>query len=77
LRLALYDRLVYRKVRAAFGGRLGYFVSGGAKLNPKIGEFFYALGVKIIEGYGLTETTPVISCNRLERTRFGTGGLPL
>jgi long-chain acyl-CoA synthetase len=77
LRLALYDRLVYRKVRAAFGGRLGYFVSGGAKLNPKIGEFFYALGVKIIEGYGLTETTPVISCNRLERTRFGTVGLPL
>lgn len=77
LRLAIYDRLVYRKIRAAFGGRVRYFVSGGAKLDPGIGEFFYALGVKIVEGYGLTETTPVIACNRLERTRFGTVGPPL
>lgn len=77
LQLKLYDRLVFSKLREAVGGRVRFFVSGGAKLNAEVGEFFYAAGVKIMEGYGLTETSPVISCNRLERPRFGTVGLPL
>jgi long-chain acyl-CoA synthetase len=77
IKLALYDRLVFRKLREAVGGRLKYFVSGGAKLNPEIGKLFYAAGVRIVEGYGLTETSPVISCNRLEGIRFGTVGPPL
>ncbi len=77
LRLALYDRLVFKKLREAIGGRMRFFVSGGAKLGAEVGEFFYAAGVKIMEGYGLTETSPVIACNRLERPRFGTVGLPL
>ncbi len=77
MRLALYDRLVFGKIREAVGGRFKYFVSGGARLEEEIGEFFYAAGVPIVEGYGLTETSPVISCNRLGALRFGTVGKPL
>lgn len=77
VRLMLYDRLVYRKVREALGGRIRFFTSGGAKLEPEIGEFFYAAGVRIVEGYGLTETSPVIACNRLPTPRFGTVGPPI
>ncbi|MGB3683741.1 MAG: long-chain fatty acid--CoA ligase [Rubrobacteraceae bacterium] len=77
LRLKLYDRIVFEKLRKVVGGRLRFFVAGGAKLNPEIGEFFYAAGVSIVEGYGLTETSPVISCNVPESPRFGTVGKPL
>lgn len=77
LRLALYDRLVLNKIREAVGGRLRFFVSGGAKLEQEIGEFFYAAGISIVEGYGLTETSPVIACNRMPTPRFGVVGLPL
>ena len=76
-RLALYDRLIFRKLRAALGGQVRFFVSGGAKLGAEVGEFFHAAGIKVVEGYGLTETSPVISCNRLGKLRFGTVGLPL
>ena len=76
-RLALYDRLIFRKLREALGGQVRFFVSGGAKLGTEVGEFFYAAGIRVVEGYGLTETSPVISCNRLGKLRFGTVGLPI
>ena len=76
-RLKLWDRLVFGKLREAVGGRVRFFVAGGAKLNADIGQFFHAAGIKIVEGYGLTETSPTISCNRLEKMRFGTVGPPL
>lgn len=77
LRLKLYDRIVFKKLRDVVGGRLRFFVAGGAKLNAEVGKFFYAAGVRIVEGYGLTETSPVISCNRIGSLRFGTVGRPL
>ncbi len=74
---AICDLLVYRKVRKGLGGRVRFCVSGGARLEPWLGEFFYGAGVPIIEGYGLTETSPVISVNHPEDLRFGTVGPPL
>ena len=70
----LLDRLVRRKVRQRFGGRLAYFVSGGAALNPDIGTFFLALGVNILQGYGQTEASPLISANRPGGIRIETVG---
>ncbi|MBM3162353.1 MAG: long-chain fatty acid--CoA ligase [Chlorobi bacterium] len=70
----LADKLVYHKIRKKFGGRLRYFVSGGAALPQKIGEFFQALEIPILEGFGLTETSPVTNVNRPEKIKFGTVG---
>lgn len=77
IKMAVYDRLVFKKLREAVGGRARFFVSGGAKLDGEVGEFFHAAGVKVMEGYGLTETSPVVACNRVESVRFGTVGKPL
>ncbi len=73
---AVLDRLVRRRLRARFGGRLKFFVSGGAPLSYDIGLFFTALGVNILQGYGQTETAPVVSCNLLGRVKLHTVGPP-
>jgi len=71
------DAVVFRKIRARTGGRIRFFVSGGAALPRELGEFFDAIGILILEGYGMTESSPVISVNRLEEYKFGTVGKPI
>ena len=70
----LLDVIVLNKIRAIFGGRLRMAISGGASLDLKIIRFFDNLGLQLIEGYGLTETSPIIAVNSLENSRFGTVG---
>lgn len=74
---AILDKLVRDKVRQRFGGRLKAMVSGGAPLNPEIGLFFHALGVRILQGYGLTESGPVSNCNPPFAERMHTVGPPI
>jgi long-chain acyl-CoA synthetase len=76
LQHAIADRLVYHRVKARTGGRVRYFVSGSAPLSREVGEFFYALGILILEGYGLSETSPLVSINRPGDFVFGTVGRP-
>ncbi len=77
LKFALAEKLVFRKVRERMGGRLRFCISGGAPLSPEIAEFLHALGVLILEGYGMTENSTVTAVNRLDRYKFGTVGKPL
>ncbi|MBE7189771.1 AMP-dependent synthetase/ligase [Jatrophihabitans endophyticus] len=74
---AVFDRLVYSKLRAALGGRCEAAVSGGAPLGTRLGHFFRGIGVTIYEGYGLTETTAAVTVNRPEAIRIGTVGRPI
>ena len=73
----LLDRLVRRKVQQRFGGRLKAMISGGAALNPEVGTFFTALGVRLLQGYGQTEAGPVISCNEPDSVNLNSVGPPL
>ena len=77
LRHALFDRLVYAKLRAAVGGRVAYAVSGGAALGERLGHFFRGAGITVLEGYGLTETSAASTVNKASRNKIGTVGLPL
>ena len=69
-----YTSLIRKKINKQLGGNLRAFVSGGAALNPEIGDFFIGLGVKILQGYGQTEASPLISANRPEKIRIETVG---
>jgi len=74
IQFALFDRLVYSKLRAAMGGRVKYAVSGSAPLGSHLGHFFHSLGIKILEGYGLTETTAPATVNLATKFKIGTVG---
>ncbi len=73
----VYDRLVYSRLRAALGGHCRFAVSGGAPLGERLGHFYRGIGITILEGYGLTETTAAITVNRVTAQRIGSVGQPL
>ena len=77
LRHAAFDRLLYPKVRAAFGGDMDIAISGASPLSPQLAHFFRGAGIAVLEGYGLTETTAPASVNTIPLTRVGTVGLPM
>jgi long-chain acyl-CoA synthetase len=77
LQHALFDRLVYAKLRGAVGGRVRYAVSGGAPLGERLGHFFRGAGITVLEGYGLTESSAAATVNRPDYLKIGTVGQPL
>ncbi|MHB8411003.1 MAG: AMP-dependent synthetase/ligase [Candidatus Acidiferrales bacterium] len=77
LKWSVADRIVYSKIRAGIGGRMRVFYSGGAPLAKDLAEFFWAVGVSIYQGYGLTESSPVISTNTPDSNKVGTVGRPI
>jgi long-chain acyl-CoA synthetase len=77
MRWAIADKFLFSKIRAGLGGRLRTFVSGGAPLSPELAEFFWSVGVPVYQGYGLTETSPVVTSNRPDEHKVGTVGRPI
>ncbi|HEX8463893.1 MAG TPA: long-chain fatty acid--CoA ligase, partial [Abditibacterium sp.] len=74
IKFAVFDRVVYSKIREKFGGKLKHFISGGAPMSAELGALFLGLGLEVLEGYGLTETSPVIAVNRPGHPLMGTVG---
>jgi len=73
--ITLYDKILFKKIRESFGGELDYFIGGGALLDIELQRFFYALGIPMYQGYGLSEASPVISSNSAGRHRLGSSGV--
>jgi len=72
--LNLFDKILFTKVREGFGGKLKFFIGGGALLDIDLQRFYYAIGMPMFQGYGLSEATPIISSNGLERHKLGSSG---
>ena len=72
--LSLYDTILFKKIREGFGGNLRFFIGGGALLDVELQRFFYAIGMPMCQGYGLSEASPVISSNALHAVKFGSSG---
>lgn len=75
LLLAIYDKLIFSKVRGAMGGKMKFFIGGGALLDIELQRFFYAIGIPMFQGYGLSEATPVISSNTPKKHKLGSSGV--
>jgi long-chain acyl-CoA synthetase len=75
--LMLYDKILFSKIRESFGGRLEFFIGGGALLDIELQKFFYAIGIPMFQGYGLSEATPVISSNVPALHKLGSSGKPV
>jgi len=75
--LSVFDAILFKKIREGFGGNLMFFIGGGAILDSEMQQFFYAIGLPICQGYGLTEASPVISSNVPECVKFGSSGKPV
>lgn len=75
--LALYDKLIFSKIRASFSSNMEYFIGGGALLDIELQRFFYAIGIPMYQGYGLSEATPIISANSTHAHKLGSSGKPV
>jgi long-chain acyl-CoA synthetase len=75
--LSVFDKILFSKIRDGFGGKLQFFIGGGALLDSDLQRFFYAIGMPICQGYGLTEASPVISSNTPDCIKFGSSGKPV
>ncbi len=72
--LKFYDKIIFTKIRDGFGGNLKYFIGGGALLDIELQKFFYAIGIPMLQGYGLTEASPTVSANSIEKHKLGSSG---